>query len=117
MFSVVSVSYSVCLHGHVQACSLGYSPVLALTRTSSLLPNMLKLVHYAAHTSTGKQTVGLGLKDILVISVPFQITLHCLIKQVDDLDVTFTENADFYTDIKGSILSAAMASAVGDVII
>ena len=47
--------------------------------------------------------------------MPFEITLWCLIKQVDDLDVTFPENADFYTNIKDSILRAALASAVGDI--
>ena len=72
------------------------------------LPNMFKLSHYVAHTFIDKQTVGLRLKGLLVISVPFQIMLQCLIKQVDDLNVTFTENADFYTNIKGSILSSAL---------
>ena len=54
IFSVVFVSYSVCLHGHVQACSLGYSPALALTPNPLPSSNMFKLVDYAAHTFIGK---------------------------------------------------------------
>ena len=45
------------LHGPVQTCSLGTPLPWPHMETSSSPPDLLKLVYYVAHTSTGKGVV------------------------------------------------------------